>query len=157
MAVGDSLTIAGITFTDDGFARVRSLLPLLERGPLVNENTRGQGVDGRTHEPKSQEGHEVTMRLTIRGLRDVNGAAHPAPGFLGVRDNIFAIYDACVEGSKDDPVTCTLNFSDGATLSGAVECPSMTLDALDRYIAETVQANLQVRILAGKLTFTAAP
>lgn len=157
MAVGDSVTIAGITFDDPGFARVRSLLPLLERGPMVNENTRGEGQDGRTHEPKNQEGHQVTLRLTIRGLKDSSGVVHSIPGFLGVRDNIAEIYDACVEGSKDAPVTCTVNFSDGATLSGDVECPTMTLDALDRYIAETVQANLQVRILAGKLTFTAGP
>lgn len=152
MAVGDSVTIAGITFDDEGFARARSLLPLLERGPMVNENTRGVGVDGRTHEPKNQEFHEVTLRLTIRGIKDVNGGVHTNPGFLGVRDNIEAIYAACVDGSKDDPVACILAFSDGQTRTGDVECPSMTLDALDKYVAETVQANLQVRILAGKLT-----
>lgn len=144
------VTINGLTMALDGFCKVRSLLPLLERGQLVNANYPAQGVDGVTHQPKNLGPHEITLRVVILGEKNSAGTAH-TNRWKGLADNIDEIYDTCVEGSADAPVTATLTFEGGATKSGSVECPRMTLDRIDGYRVETAEAALMVRLLDGKL------
>lgn len=146
----DYVTINGLTFAIDGFCKARSLLPLLERGSLVNPNFPASGVDGVTFQPKNLGVHEVTLQLVVYSANASDGTAH-TNRWKGLADNIDEIYDTCVEGSADAAVTATLTFQGGATKTGSVECPSMTLARIDGYRAETAEASLVVRMLDGKL------
>lgn len=146
-----SLTINSLPFQVEGFARATTLVRLLERGRLVNENTRGEGVDGHTHEGKNQPQHEVVLKITVYGVNDSGGTPHPDL-VTGVVLNIEEIQDTCIEPSKDAAVPLVLTLEDGSTRTADVECPQLTIDELQKGYAEGVIVNLHVRILAGKLT-----
>ena len=143
-------TLNSLRMDIDGCWKLREYVPFIQQGPHRGTDYTAQGVDGDTFRAKSTAALRVTVPILFYGQNDKDGSSHPDV-WSGIRDNVEQAYTSWVTASKTSAITLTVTYADGATRTGSVYCPNLSLALHVGHADTVVRGELDIVMLGGKL------
>lgn len=146
----ETVTLAGVLMTRDGFIRPVDLSPLLGVGQMRGANLLVESEDGRVAKGRRQDEWSLLLQFYLFGKVAHDGTAHADGVRVGLRDNLEYLRGQHLTGAE---IAIVHTFPDASTRTGTCTVESIDTTPHDGpQLGRVLRLTYDLTVAAGSLT-----